>query len=208
MFTKTRSYIATVAISALVAAGTITSPVYAKDRHDDHRGDHRGDHRDNRHGAPPAAYHQLYGPVHRGKVYVVRPDRYRVYRNVRIFRPYGPWFYGYGHYHDDASAFRFLAFTAITMALVAELNENQERAREEAQIRATTAPVGETINWTDGGATGSVTPTRDGTSSTGRYCREFQQTVTIGGKSQEAYGTACQQPDGSWEVVSTGDGQG
>jgi|SRR5579863_7240893 len=31
-------------------------------------------------------------------------------------------------------------------------------------------------------------------------CREFQTTVTIEGKRQEAVGTACRQPDGSWHV--------
>jgi triosephosphate isomerase len=36
----------------------------------------------------------------------------------------------------------------------------------------------------------------------GRYCREFQQTVTIGGRTEQAYGTACMQPDGAWEVIS------
>lgn len=34
------------------------------------------------------------------------------------------------------------------------------------------------------------------------YCREYTKTVTIGGRSEQAYGTACYQPDGSWEVVS------
>ncbi|MDB5406806.1 MAG: hypothetical protein JWL84_1718 [Rhodospirillales bacterium] len=32
-------------------------------------------------------------------------------------------------------------------------------------------------------------------------CREFQQTITVGGKPQKAYGTSCQQPDGTWKVV-------
>jgi hypothetical protein len=32
-------------------------------------------------------------------------------------------------------------------------------------------------------------------------CREFQQTITVGGTAQEAYGTSCLQPDGSWKVV-------
>ena len=32
-------------------------------------------------------------------------------------------------------------------------------------------------------------------------CREFQQTITIGGTTQEAYGTTCLQPDGSWKVM-------
>lgn len=34
------------------------------------------------------------------------------------------------------------------------------------------------------------------------YCREYTKTVTIGGRVEEAYGTACYQPDGSWEVVN------
>lgn len=34
-----------------------------------------------------------------------------------------------------------------------------------------------------------------------RYCREYQKTVTIGGADQEVYGTACMQPDGSWEIM-------
>lgn len=33
------------------------------------------------------------------------------------------------------------------------------------------------------------------------YCREFNQQITIDGRSQPAYGTACMQPDGSWEIV-------
>jgi hypothetical protein len=32
-------------------------------------------------------------------------------------------------------------------------------------------------------------------------CREFEQTITVAGKPQKAYGTSCQQPDGSWKVV-------
>jgi len=33
-------------------------------------------------------------------------------------------------------------------------------------------------------------------------CREFQNTVTVGGTQQQAHGTTCQQPDGSWQIVS------
>ena len=35
----------------------------------------------------------------------------------------------------------------------------------------------------------------------GRYCREYQNRSTVGGRVQETYGTACMQPDGSWEIV-------
>lgn len=33
-------------------------------------------------------------------------------------------------------------------------------------------------------------------------CREFQQNVVIDGKRQQAHGTACRQPDGSWRIVN------
>ena len=88
--------------------------------------------------------------------------------------------------------------------LLDNLNEQQQREHEAAQVQATTAPIGETIFWKEGNASGYVTPTREGTSSAGRYCREFQHEVTIGGKKEQSHGTACRQPDGSWEVISTG----
>ena len=46
----------------------------------------------------------------------------------------------------------------------------------------------EPIAWDDGNASGSVTTIRDGHTADGRACREFQQKVTIGGKSQDAFG--------------------
>jgi hypothetical protein len=33
-------------------------------------------------------------------------------------------------------------------------------------------------------------------------CREFQDTVIVGGTQQRAYGTTCQQADGSWHIVA------
>lgn len=32
------------------------------------------------------------------------------------------------------------------------------------------------------------------------YCREFIQTITVGGRTQDSYGKACRQPDGAWEL--------
>jgi surface antigen len=46
-----------------------------------------------------------------------------------------------------------------------------------------------------------LTPTRTLGTSYGGYCREFQQTVRVGGRSRQAYGTACREPDGSWRIV-------
>jgi hypothetical protein len=33
-------------------------------------------------------------------------------------------------------------------------------------------------------------------------CREFQDTVTVDGKQQRAYGTTCQEADGSWHIAA------
>jgi hypothetical protein len=140
-----------------------------------------------------------YGPPVRHVVVV--PERRR-YRNVWVVRNYGHRYHGYGHHRHDNDAYPWLAFTALSVALIAVLSESQQRTYEDAQIRAASAPIGENIVWNNAGAYGSVTPVREGTSSAGRYCREFQQTVTIGGRTEQAYGTACMQPDGAWEVVS------
>ncbi len=76
---------------------------------------------------------------------------------------------------------------------------------QRAQRIATTAPIGEPIYWNnpDSGNSGTVTPIREGTqSTTGAYCREYQTTIIVGGEPQNGYGTACRQPDGSWEIAS------
>ena len=44
-------------------------------------------------------------------------------------------------------------------------------------------------------------PTRSFETAQGQYCREYYRTVTIGGRPQQVYGTACYMPDGSWQIV-------
>ena len=36
----------------------------------------------------------------------------------------------------------------------------------------------------------------------GRYCREYTTEAVVGGRTKQVYGTACRQPDGSWQLVS------
>ena len=72
-----------------------------------------------------------------------------------------------------------------------------------AQQAFETAPSGQATPWTnpDSGNHGSVTPMRTFQNDNGQYCREFQQTVVIGGEEQQAHGTACRQSNGSWRIV-------
>lgn len=85
----------------------------------------------------------------------------------------------------------------------ASLDKADMAQAKQAQKKVYQAPVGETISWSNpqSGNSGTYTTTREGTSSTGRYCREYQQTITVGGQQESAYGTACRQPDGSWEII-------
>ncbi len=84
------------------------------------------------------------------------------------------------------------------------LDETDKLAAQKAEDQAETAPMGQKIDWNnpDSGHSGSYTPTRDGTDSSGNYCREYQSTVDVGGQTQKAFGTACRQPDGTWKVVN------
>jgi surface antigen len=65
------------------------------------------------------------------------------------------------------------------------------------------APAGQSVAWTnpDGGQY-RVTPVRTYEAGDGRYCREYQTSAIIGGRKEKVYGTACRQPDGSWQVQS------
>ena len=84
------------------------------------------------------------------------------------------------------------------------LDKADQAYAEQATVQAHNAPIGETIAWNnpESGNSGTYTPVRDGYTQAGLYCREYQTTVTVGGKVESAYGTACQQPDGSWQVVN------
>ena len=83
------------------------------------------------------------------------------------------------------------------------MDEVDRMRANEAVNRAQSAPIGETVTWNNpqSGKSGTVTPLRDGTSTSGQYCREFQQTITVAGETQEGYGTACRQPDGTWRIL-------
>jgi surface antigen len=75
-------------------------------------------------------------------------------------------------------------------------------AEKAAQQALEKSSSGTAVAWhnPDSGHSGTVTPVRTFQKSSGQYCREYQQTVNIGGQEHQAYGTACRQPDGSWKI--------
>ncbi|MGH7089155.1 MAG: glycine zipper 2TM domain-containing protein [Stellaceae bacterium] len=47
----------------------------------------------------------------------------------------------------------------------------------------------------------SITPIRTYQAEDGRYCREYQSTAVIAGRTQEVHGTACRAQDETWHIV-------
>lgn len=105
-----------------------------------------------------------------------------------------------------------LAMTAIGTLLGAYVGSevgksldraDQQYAHQAGQRAFESAPAGQAVAWNnpDSGHSGTVTPTRTYEASPGQYCREYQTSVSIDGRTEQAYGTACRQPDGSWKVV-------
>jgi len=82
--------------------------------------------------------------------------------------------------------------------------QDKRKMHHSTQESLESSRSGKTSSWRnpDSGHYGSVTPYRAYKTKKGEYCREYSQTVTIGGKTQEAYGTACRRPDGTWEMTN------
>lgn len=85
------------------------------------------------------------------------------------------------------------------------LDEAERQAMSDAlQYALEFQPTRKAAEWVnpDTGRSGAVVPVRTIESAQGGPCREFMTTIVIGGREEQGYGTACRQPDGSWEIVS------
>ncbi|MBX3709552.1 MAG: hypothetical protein KIT56_05415 [Gammaproteobacteria bacterium] len=65
-------------------------------------------------------------------------------------------------------------------------------------------PVGRPAYWhnTNSNTAYEIVPTKNVTVNGNEYCREYRTVARIAGKKQQMYGTACRQPDGTWQAVS------
>jgi len=76
---------------------------------------------------------------------------------------------------------------------------NEERRVHTSTISNTiqTSKIGEGNKWYNPqtGNSGRVIVTEQE-----KYCREYQETIVIGGREHQAYGKTCRQPDGSWKI--------
>jgi hypothetical protein len=92
----------------------------------------------------------------------------------------------------------------FSMLLLAALGSSSAFARDPLQSALEYNRTGQATTWVnpDTGGSGAVAPVRTFEDAAGQPCREFRQTILIGGRQEQGYGTACRQPDGAWRIVA------
>ena len=110
--------------------------------------------------------------------------------------------------HGRGTLVAVAAGTVAGALIGQEIGRSLDRAdrlamERNAQYALEKAKTNQSTEWVnpDTGHSGTFTPTKTYRTNEGQYCREYSQTVKIGGREQPAYGTACRQPDGSWLIV-------
>lgn len=112
-------------------------------------------------------------------------------------RHHGGWNRGHDD-HDDGAAVALAAGVGLLLG-AAIMSQPSEPAYYSAPPASVYAPPPAGYY---GQAPIEAVPTSDVyQTASGQYCREYQSTIHVGGRLQQGYGTACQQPDGSWRVV-------
>lgn len=97
-----------------------------------------------------------------------------------------------------------IAGTILGAAIGGAVGASMDRSdAQQAQSVFESRKDNETVGWTNPNTNTQyeVTPTRTYQTSAGTYCREFSTTAVIDGERETVYGTACRQPDGSWQSI-------
>jgi surface antigen len=80
---------------------------------------------------------------------------------------------------------------------------DQQAMARTRQSALETAQPNQPLPWQNqrSGNSGIIVPGEYYQTAQGQYCRAFEQTITIGGETEQGSGKACRQPDGSWRVI-------
>ncbi len=87
----------------------------------------------------------------------------------------------------------------------AELSQDdRQRMARNLQLSLELDPSGSERRWFNpaNGHGGAARPLRTFRTAAGIHCRDFRQTVQLGGPRGEAFGTACRRPDGHWRIIA------
>src|SRR3546814_4149494 len=93
-----------------------------------------------------------------------------------------------------------LAGTIVGFIVGGEVGRSMDRADALCIDQALEhAGDGEIVTWTSDRQHYQVKPEGSFQTADGRYCREYRASSTVGSDTVQTYGTACRQPDGSWQ---------
>lgn len=112
---------------------------------------------------------------------------------------------GKGKGNVAAIAAGTLLGAALGNSIGRSLDESDLRAHNQYATQALeTYPPGQALPWNNPqtGVSGTIVPNQYYQTQGGQYCREYTDTIMVGGRSEQSYGTACRQPDGSWQRVN------
>jgi len=146
-----------------------------RDDHDDNRPSYRYDDQDRRDRT-------------RVELRISNDPYYDDYRRPFYNRPYRQgWGPSYGYRRFD----RFDRFDRY---------DDRNRNVIIYQNRYDAAPESSRIIWNDDSTQNTTGSDQKVSGFDTSYCREYQKEVTIDGKTQQTFGTACRQPDGTWRI--------
>jgi surface antigen len=89
------------------------------------------------------------------------------------------------------------------------LDPEAARLREQAYLRAWSAPLGQAVRWhdADSGDGGRITPVREHKRpGEPQPCRDIDEVLTVAGAPRHGTATGCRGPDGAWHVVAATQG--
>jgi len=112
--------------------------------------------------------------------------------------------FGSGRGQLAATALGAVGGMLLGSSIGQSLDDVDRLKQKDAAYRALeTQPSNVSTSWNnpDTGHKGKITPTRTYQRGDGAYCREFNQEITVDGKRENVFGTACRQSDGTWKVT-------
>jgi len=130
------------------------------------------------------------------------------------YRGYGSYGPGYGYYGYGGRGYRHhrggggdaalgVVLGIVGLAAIAAAT-SKDRDDDDVVYRRDEGYDREGTGWVNPDSQTSAPPARQGdqtayNTDSCQQVREYQTQVVIGGKTRDAYGTACLQPDGSWK---------
>lgn len=153
--------------------------------------------------------HEKRPPALRGHRHEKRLADRPPFRRSRFVYTYAPiYYYPVRAYVPPVgpSLHNYLILGRLVKGEVSGRMGNQDRIQmaENTHAALETVPDGGITQWYNPGSgiAGTVSPLSSFRSDQGAFCRELQQTVTLDGLTEVAYGTACRLADGGWQIAS------